>query len=137
MTPASIPLSEAMRLGAMAIPPVHGPIFDGPEVCAACAIGTPLYAVMGKAAYVVQSSGDGVEAIKRLYEQYWPWTTVWVRNPAYGIAVHVVAALIDLFETHRWSREQIADWIASIEPAPDAEAPSASPVDHVVTEVPR
>ena len=118
-------LSEAMRLGSMALPPVHGPVFDTKdgEVCAGCAIGAALFAVRGHAAHAevldAIRSGAGSPAVwKTLIGRYWPWTIdVAVNNPVTGhTAISIASAIIHLFESsHWWTREQIADWVETIE----------------------
>lgn len=102
-------LHEAIRLGAMDTPQAFGKAFDGRGTCAA---------------------GAALHAIGRLharaatdYGQYW---SVWhkVQNapcPACGTTSDNRSKTIPhLNDEHRWTREQVADWVQTIEcPAPD------------------
>ena len=108
-------LSEAIRLGAMMLPEVRGPIFDRKDnrICAACAIGSALYAV-GTAddrERWLTRSGSVEELIC-----FWPWTNERRMDPVRGVNFRIDSIIIDLFETAHWTREQIADWVETIEP---------------------
>lgn len=111
-------LSEAMRLGAMALPEVHGPIFqwnvtlhpDGTFTgtpCGACAIGAALYAA-GAADYNSRGMANYDD-----FAALWPWTQAY-RNPFGG---DLIGEIVARFESHGQSREQIAAWLETIEPA--------------------
>lgn len=111
-------LSEAMKIGAMALRPVHGPLFswtDG-EICAACALGAAVYA----AGAVKERGFDGLDTLNAL-GRIWPWTETqrWA-HPIDGYQGSMKFLIIDLFEHRGWTREQIADYIATIEPQEDA-----------------
>ena len=102
-------LSEAIKLGAM-----DGPqCFDVYEQLdgATCAIGAALKAIGDK-------SEDYCAVV------FWPWLdSVCVRCPecsAYQTSPEVVMAHLN--DTHRWTREEIADWVATIEPVEQAAA---------------
>jgi hypothetical protein len=98
-----VKLSEAIRLGAMMKP--QG--FDGTgnrECPRTCAFGAALDAV----------SGENVAEI-------WPWLRTLfdpcpvcadVSRPSYYESFGVIPHLNN---DHRWTREQIADWVAEIE----------------------
>ena len=125
-------LSEAIRLGAMALPPVYGPAFrcEGGRYCGACAIGAPLYAIFGDRTHDELRRRYGYDdvgvviAAQLAFVERWPWTAMEVQCPAYRFAYAqpVVSAMVNLFEHHKWTREQIADWVATIEP-PEQSAP--------------
>lgn len=120
-------LSEAMRLGIKATPPIYGPVFQRSEcetrVCGACAIGTPLYAVHGDAVLPLIAN-DPIGNIARLYAEQWPWTAHVVEHPEHpdnGYRHSFVALVISLFESEDWTRERIADWIEGLERVQEAE----------------
>ena len=121
MSTSTMRMSEAMRLGAMMAPPIHGALFsrdNGP--CQACAIGAALLAVWGE-----------TEAKRQIdlccyidcAAELWPWldhTTVVnpvdnSRLPLIGRA-DMVGIIVVLFENRDWTRERIADWLETVEP---------------------
>jgi hypothetical protein len=109
-------LSEAIRLGAMLGPQTRGPR-------GLCALNSALAAV-----------GKSVDEIGGLScttaAKFWPWANkTRATCPACGesgdadwiIAMH-------LNDDHRWTREQIADWVATVEPR--EESPAATEGSH-------
>lgn len=102
-------LSEAIRLGALLGPQGFGQYESicGPESVARCALGGA-YAAAGLS-YVDHES--------RLYKV----TQLNSVNPATGDPSTIGGAIIRLNDEHRWSRERIADWVATVEPAEMAE----------------
>lgn len=108
-------LSEAIRLGAMLKPQgfgVNSIKSDSPDTCA-----------LGAAADAVGITHDYAD----IYTA-WPWTAKNCKSPFddrllfrrdHEDALSIIWKLNDV---HRWTREQIADWVATIEP-------SESPVD--------
>ena len=127
-------LSEAMRLGSMVVPPIRGPIFDrtGGVICGACAIGAAMYAAGSEEdrtrwmSYCLVSDA----------ESFWPWTRRRIAHPIRSEDYwDVLGIVIDLFEEYGWSREQIADWVESVEAAQASEASqSADAVARTVDE---
>ncbi len=106
-------LSEAMRLGAMIRPQAFGGymVRKGAEYHS-CVLGA-----------AIEAANSGLAA--------WPWLKSWKYHPfcpacaggdqsgdAYSIIVH-------LNDRHRWTRERIADWVATIEPAEEVAAEPA------------
>jgi hypothetical protein len=122
----TMPLSQAIRLAAMSTEPVHGPAYrtDGGRVCGTCAIGAVMYAIHGDAA-VEKSGGCVTTAIRAAMSERWPWTAAYTLGPKLprGGYVHgavrpitdVMGIMLALFENERWTREQIADWVESLE----------------------
>lgn len=125
-------LSEAIRLGAMCKPQKHG----GPNNLLKFETHTCALSAAAEAAGMKQLS---------TYEPLWPWpwsnnldmtcpACPWPKEKGRTVAcritvTHVVAHLND---KHRWTREQIADWVQTIEPpAPARELESATPVNAV------
>lgn len=115
-------MSDAMRLGAMLAGPVHGPVFShdgGP--CRACAIGAVLLAVLGEkeARKQVNDESCGYRvAVRKL----WPWinsTTFQHPITSCNTASPIISTIVFLFEVEGWSREQIADWLETVEPVED------------------
>jgi hypothetical protein len=97
-------LSEAILLGAMMSPQAFQALFrdDG-----TCALGAALLAI-----------GPVSEPALRSVCKRWPWAvTVSVDCPGCGRSCPVFGVITHLNDTHRWTREQIADWVASVEPA--------------------
>lgn len=120
-------LSEAIRLGAMLRPQqAFRTLFD-PETGASCALGAAAEA-MGLLdttqwnAFV--GTGKGPPEWKWIAER--PY-----RRCPVGCARRddVQELVIHLNNVHRWTRERIADWVATVEPAESLETPldSASP----------
>jgi hypothetical protein len=96
-------LSEAIRLGAMMRPQTFRTMLtdDG-----ACALGAALLAVGARPEEAVSS------ALHR-----WPWaSTVSADCPRCGRSRTVFRVITHLNDRHRWTREQIAKWVAGIEP---------------------
>jgi hypothetical protein len=111
---ASVKLSEALRLGSMQVRPTnHGDNVltvhdvDG-RPCAACALGT--IAIAAGVEDISILSPDGVSlALFPLLGQDVP-------SPVGGNPlVPMPTAINYLFEHERWTREQIADWVETIE----------------------
>jgi hypothetical protein len=97
-------LSEAILLGAMMGPQAFRALFrdDG-----ACALGAALLAV-----------GPASEQSIRSVFDRWPWaSTVSANCPGCGRSCPVFGVITHLNDHHRWTREQIAGWVAGIEPA--------------------
>ena len=120
-------LSEAIRLGAMMLPEVHGPMFGkrDDQICGACAIGTALYAVgtmADRMRWVINSSLSE-------FSRHWPWTKEYRIHPIDGIKLSACHIIVTLFEMHHWTREQIADWVETIEPR---EVEEAKPIETTV-----
>ncbi len=100
-------LSEAIRLGAMNKPQGFGWYDDG---AATCAMGAAMEAV-------------GCSKQPLITKRMWP---VLVQSPASCPACDLVlhgsdrlfavgAIVVHLNDEHRWKREQIADWVESLE----------------------
>jgi hypothetical protein len=97
-------LSEAILLGAMMSPQAFRALFRDEG---ACALGAALLAV-----------GPISEPAIRSVLKRWPWAmTVSTDCPGCGHSCPVFGVITHLNDTHRWTREQIAEWVASIEPA--------------------
>ena len=107
----TLKLSDAMRLGAMLGPQVFGklrsvvavklPNGDTTIDEGTCAIGAVLEAT-------------GFEENSRQLVERWPWILNLVACPACGDdASHsdVLATIVQLNDSHLWTRERIADWL--------------------------
>jgi hypothetical protein len=96
-------LSEAIRLGAMMKPQAFRTLLTDEG---ACALGAALLAVGFRPEEAVRS------ALNR-----WPWaSTVSADCPTCGRSRTVFRVITHLNDCHRWTREQIATWVAGIEP---------------------
>lgn len=106
-------LSEAIRLGALAYPTIHGPVFKRTwlgNVCGACRAGATALAAGYQPRRV--DGRDWAEVDAFIHAQ-WPWTVrlrghaPFMFSPANGIAL--------LHEVRHWSAERIAQYIENLE----------------------
>lgn len=112
-------LSEAIRLGAMLKPQAFGTLWRG---VGSCALGAA-YDALGCAPFEfpreIERFAAQTIAVCPACESCWgPWP------PLSGVAV-----IGHLNDDHRWTREQIADWVARVEltDAPPAAADASDP----------
>src|SRR6476646_3622342 len=106
-------LSEAIRLGAMLRPQAFGFAFSKGG---SCALGAAQEA-MG-----IKSSSFRCFEESPWYPIFRYFIAIQAQCPACGLKVtdsFSVFLIPHLNDTHRWSREQIADWLETLEP-PDA-----------------
>ena len=119
-------MSEAMRRGIAMVPEIHGPIYlrsDG-QATAACALGTLEIGILGTVKLrVLEGDGfnTGFNNTRRIYDrlaEMWPWTKDYrVAVPGTAATRSIGLEIMMRFEgEQRQSREQIADWLESIEP---------------------
>jgi len=110
-------LSEAIRLNGMTLPQGFGAdSVVNPN--APCAIGGALLAV-GKDLTALDWMMYGENNVYSVFRLEWPWIASVrpVMCPACSEARGGVDYVIfHLNDGHRWTRNQIADWVASIEP---------------------
>ena len=102
-------LSEAIRLGAMLRPQYQGAYFGGGG---SCALGAALEAI-GRLAYneVLQGCSGDLE---------FPIIAVSAGCPICTFDVHRLGCTVThLNDEHGWTREAIADWVATIEAQQD------------------
>lgn len=110
-------LSEAIRLGSMLYPQAFGETFKDGRTCA---MGAALAAI-----------GAPMEFYGTVVDHF-PVTTQHGMNPVTGETCLVISIIRQLNDLSRWTRPQIADWVATIEPSetPSAEVtPSTNAVD--------
>lgn len=110
-------LSEAIRLGAMLHPQEFGAYKSDTGTCA---LGAAIEAAIGR---VRISPSPYFLLLER-----WPWINgeLLVVCPAMcQIDMLVGSMIIHLNDDHRWPREQIADWVATIEAESSADAAAA------------
>jgi hypothetical protein len=115
-------LSEAIRLGAMMRPQAFRTLLtdDG-----ACALGAALLAVGSRPEEAVRSALDR-----------WPWaSTVSADCPRCGRSRTVFRVITHLNDRHRWTREQVAKWVAGIEPTDVHRMPRAPGVEATDTRI--
>ena len=107
-------LSEAIKLGSMLRPQGFGKGFDGTGTCAMGAADEAMGATIDAKLGTMHSHGTN--------RPEWSWAKKGssfgdvpcpvcrsIGSPASRISVH-------LNDEHRWTRERIADWVATIEP---------------------
>ena len=101
-------LSEAIRLGSMLKPQGFGHDSARMNAKATCAFGA-----------VQDALGRIVIPVL-----HWPWLTQGNACPACGELDRTLSVIsVHLNDAHRWSRERIADWVATIEPSESPEVP--------------
>lgn len=110
-------LSEAIRLGAMLKPQIIGNYFND---VGTCALGGA-YDAIGK----LMACGSD------MHSPVWPLIEAEAKCPAckpprYSLVNYprcVGQVITHLNDDHRWTREQIADWVATVEPQDAAVEP--------------
>ena len=106
-------LSEAIRLGAVAMPTIYGPVFKrdwGGNVCGACRAGATAMA----AGYKPNRTGlNDWYAVDMFIEEQWPWTVHLKRHIPFSISAANGIAL--LHEVRRWAATEIAGYIERLE----------------------
>ena len=126
-------LSEAIRLGSMLLPPTGGAklkVFerDTNDVpFAACALGAAGFAV-GITRNIMRAAstmGDGMDCE---IARYWPHLVHPTDDPtqADGRKMPLAYVISTLYERMDWTREEIADWVATVEP-PEATEQGVEP----------
>lgn len=97
-----MPLSQAIRLGAMLHPQGFGECFDGVGTCA-----------FGAAREAI-----GIDPGWPMVTDKWPWMSRYVvgKCPQCGVDAALPSIVsMHLNDGHRWTRERIADWVESEE----------------------
>ena len=127
-------LSDAILIGSAVVTPRPGKVYFRDEN-SGCAIGM---AVIGAGGKWIQRGLDSVEFL-----HWWPWVHNFAKRPCHCQSVKPIArvgSLIPhLFDQHvfgqrDWTIEQLAQWIATIEPPEqDLTFPSDVPIDVVRT----
>lgn len=108
-------LSEAILLGSVATEQGFGPASIFPHGKMTCALGTAL-AAKGAS---FNSSVKGMSEVTAI----WPWTATCIdvppiiRNPVDPYSAPVFAIIWRLNDNARWTRQQIAAWVAEQEKA--------------------
>ena len=101
-------LSEAIRLGAMLKPQGFGMLFDGARTCA---MGAAHEAIFGE-----MSEFDIDDSCSEVYALFDTLLSQRMACPTCGYAYRRTYRVIHhLNDKHKWNREQIADWVATIE----------------------
>lgn len=110
-------LSEAIRLGAMLKPQAFGLCYSDGRTCAMGAA----WDAIGK--LHVTASDPSID----FGDSY--WAVAGVSCPVCGRASGSGMAVAHLNDDHRWTREQIADWVETIERAQEPPVPSCDSSD--------
>jgi len=124
-------LSEAIRLGAMLKPQAFGSLFNG---MGTCALGAAADAVG-----ILDTDTHWFKRDKRAPEHWKPVATSMAECPQCGAdwplprtgaftKRDVQTAVVHLNNDHRWTRERIADWVATIEAQQEPSTESPAPV---------
>lgn len=110
-------LSEAIRLGAMLKPQAHLGFFDGQGTCA-----------IGAAIDAIGHLNDLL--LGRFVEfKEWPVFNMPVTDPVTQWPTRLWDAVVALNDTHRWSRERIADQVEQWELEYQAPVDAGDPVE--------
>lgn len=113
-------LSEAIRLGAMTTPQGHGNASYFSDE-ARCALGSAAHALGLQLA-------DGLGPLYNLLITVYPWMKQGLFPCSECGHLDVAISIIwHLNDSHRWTREQIADWVESVEPKEEQEVLCAAP----------
>ena len=95
-------LSDAIRLGAMLKPQGRGCLeMNGHS----CALGAALDAI----GHLGHQYGG------QILREHWPYLETEVCGPL-RLMGRLYRVIVDLNDDHGWTREQIADWVATVEP---------------------
>jgi hypothetical protein len=120
-----VTLSDAIRLGAMWKPQFYGDLWNG-DGSKSCALG---------AAYDALGYGHGV-IMRDLPERLERWLDLYVACPVCaanvteeGWHIRTGEMIAHLNDGHRWTREEIADWIETLEPPDIATLDESAAVD--------
>jgi hypothetical protein len=102
-----VKLSEAIRLGAMMRPQTRGRMRSlGGWTCA---LGAALDAVGD-----LDARMPNAESIQRVVAK-WPIAASLVQHPANVYWSSMKSIIVDLNDEHKWTREQIASWVETVE----------------------
>ena len=101
-------LSEAIMLGSFDKPQCFG--FFNSALGGSCALGAAHDAVGAP-----DGSDTPFEDIIRRDKERWPVLRIGDRCPVCGVSTQLVHLVPHLNDDHRWSREKIADWVATKE----------------------
>lgn len=143
-------VGEAIRLGSTVLRETRGAYCDvdmDGQACGACVIGTALMAtgrIDRQGALTIEAGsaagppGRGlVTAVHRAMEALWPWLALPIDCPVPGCdrgfeGERVSCVAEHLFEAHKWSRPDVADWLdakeAELAPADAGRAAAESQV---------
>lgn len=125
---SELKLHEAIRLGAMVTVKWTRELFAfdcGGEIIASCALGSALVA-LGKTQHGNSS------AVMNLIEEKFPWVSGFSSCPACTASGHLPNIIAHLNDGHLWTREQIADWVETIEQQLSASESESASVAEVV-----
>lgn len=118
MTELSLP--DAIRLGAMNRQQATGTYYSV-LTGGTCALGAALDAIGGLAARNSKSNCPGM-----LLRRRWPALQQPARNPVTGLRhSDLFSVIYTLNDANCWTREQIADWLDTLEPVAEAKADEA------------
>lgn len=128
-------LSDAIRLGAMLGPQLRGGMYL-PSSGGSCALGAAILAIgkMDDVRRTQQLPNQGGLRFRDITPASWRWIQADRTCPEChaGSPTSTYKLIAHLNDSHWWTREQIADWVATIEPAdvlvavPSPPTPSAS-----------
>lgn len=121
-------LSEAIRLGAMLTPQGIGGYFDQVGTCALGAASEAL----GMVPAIEETNGRPHVPYNELSAVY-PWLERQVMHPVRGEELSGCVVIYTLNDVNCWTREQIADWVESVERSMEPQSPAAGEPETVVS----
>jgi hypothetical protein len=126
-------LSEAIRLGAMMNPIQAFDVYKNKATGGTCAMGAALDAV-GQIQHVVKLGRDPRrhDIPKRL----WPFAFVHATCPVCGPIQLSTSIVAHINNKHHWTRERIAEWVATVEPLEQSEPLEVAPTQGAVDVLP-
>lgn len=121
-------LSEAILLGSVGTEQSYGPLAIMPNSKSTCALGAALFAVGSQ-------TNDPERAYKQV-EERWPWILAVATVPSVLARLgdekgDICSIIWRLNDTARWTRPQIAAWVAELEAVYDPD-PVPGPVHESV-----
>jgi hypothetical protein len=105
-----VKLCDWMRLGAMSSPPRKDGLMDGDGRCALSAAAD----AMGIAPIFLESMGEWSVNYAALSDRF-PILEGWVIHPVKGEWRSLTGVIFSLNDTCGWTREQIAEWVETLE----------------------
>jgi hypothetical protein len=109
-------LSEAILLGSVGSEQGYGNASMFTESKAKCALGAALHAVGQAPSNQGYSWGDPETSPYKHVRAVWPLVDTYVQHPMRDIRYTIMQTIYDLNDTFLWTRPQIAQWVATIEP---------------------
>lgn len=99
-----------------------------------CALGAAYEAIFGSDALLVK---NGSEIMDELSHEFGSFLKMQCKHPGFtdrSVFMNIVGAIVDLNDTYGWTREKIAEWIASLE-FPEVKTWTIEQTREVITQI--